>query len=92
MTDVVWGALLSDFVEHRIDERTFHDAFFSLWNALSAANWAVRPPAAIETLFFVVEAYCPDPELRDPDSLYESDDAELRQAAESALERLVQSR
>ena len=24
-------------------------------------------PPAIETLFYVVEAYCPDPALRDPD-------------------------
>lgn len=83
-----WRRLVAALVEHRIDEAAFHDRFFEMWNAVSASGFAVEVPKAIETLFFVVEAYCPDPALRDPDSPYEADDAELREAAETALAAL----
>lgn len=83
-----WRRLVAAFVGRDIDERAFHDRFFEMWNAVSASGFAVDIPKAVETLFFVVEAYCPDPALRDPDSLYEADDAELRQAAETALAAL----
>ena len=86
MTDAVWRQLVQAFVERRIDERTFHDRFFDAWNAISKARGSVPPP--IETLFYVVEAYCPDLALRDPNSAYEADDAELRAAAETALAAL----
>lgn len=83
-----WQRLVAAFVEGQIDERAFHDRFFELWNAVSASGFAVDVPKAVETLFFVVEAYCPDPELRNPDSPCEADDAELRQAATAALAAL----
>ena len=86
MSDARWHMLVRDFVARRMDERTFHDRFFELWHATDRDH--VPAPRAIETLFFVVEAYCPDPALRDPDSAYEADDAELRQAAEKALAEL----
>lgn len=91
MTDADWASLVRRFVERDIDSRTFHDLFFKAWHRLSAADWRVAPPSAIESLFFVVEAYCPDPALRDPESLYEADDAELRLAAETALRALDDS-
>lgn len=84
-----WKRLVGAFVGRDIDERGFHDRFFEMWNALSASGFAVEVPKAIETLFFVVEAYCPDLALRDPGSPYEADDAELRQAAETALAALA---
>ncbi len=87
MSDGGWHPLVRAFVERRIDERTFHDRFFDLWHAAQHANDRVPPP--IETLFYVVEAYCPDPSLRDPASLYEANDAELRDAAGKALPDLV---
>ena len=87
MSDGGWHDLVGDFVERRIDERTFHDRFFELWHASDRGS-AVMPPA-IETLFYVVEAYCPAPELRDPASPFEADDAELRRTAETALAALA---
>ena len=64
MSDGGWHRLIDDFVARRIDERAFHDGFFELWHAAQRANADILKP--IETLFYVVEAYCPDPELRDP--------------------------
>jgi hypothetical protein len=81
-----WHGLIRDFVERRIDERAFHDRFFELWHANPKTRDAIPP--AVETLFYVVEAYCPDPALRDPSSSYEADDAKLRQAAGKALAEL----
>lgn len=86
MSDARWHMLVRDFVACRMDEAAFHDRFFDLWHATDREH--VPAPPAIETLFFVVEAYCPDPALRDPDSAYEADDVELRQAAEKALAEL----
>lgn len=91
MTDADWAVLVREFVDRRIDERAFHDRFFAAWHRLSADGWPLPRPPAIETLFYVVEAFCPDPELRDPRSPYEADDAELRQAAETALRALGDS-
>ena len=87
MSDARWHMLVRDFAARRIDEAAFHDRFFELWHASSRAHAHIPP--AIETLFFVVEAYCPDPALRDPASPYEADDAELRQAAATALAALA---
>ena len=87
MSDARWHILISDFLERRIDERTFHDRFFERWHASDKSRADIPP--AIETLFFVVEAYCPDPVLRDPASPYEADGAELRQAAGTALAELA---
>lgn len=86
MSDGDWHHIICDFVERRIDERTFHDRFFYRWHASDKSRCDIPP--AIERLFFVVEAYCPDPALRDPASPYEADDAELRQAAGAALAEL----
>ena len=86
MSDARWHILISDFVERRIDERTFHDRFFDRWHASDKSRADIPP--AIETLFYVVETYCPDPALRDPDSVYEADDAELQAAAKKALAAL----
>lgn len=88
MNDGRWTDLLNDFLERRIDERAFHDRFFELWHRCVSPGAADLPPSAIETLFFVVEAYCPDPLLRDPDNGYEADDAELRTAARTAFRAL----
>lgn len=51
-----------------------------------------RMPEGIETLFFTVEAYCPDPELRNAGSPFEADEAEVRKDAEIALARLKADR
>jgi hypothetical protein len=80
-----WSPLLKSFVLREIDARTFHDRFFEEWHRISAGGFAEHVPTTIERLFFVVEAYCPDVELRDPASPYEADETELRQAAVVAL-------
>jgi len=86
VSDARWHILVRDFVARRMDAAAFHDRFFELWHASQRVDSPV--PRAIETLFFVVEAYCPDPALRDPDSAYEADEAELEAAAEKALAEL----
>lgn len=85
-----WLELLRAFTGRRIEETEFHDRFLRRWRvARDRADWL---PDAIEDLFLVVEAYCPEPALRTPDSRFEADDAELRASAEIALARLVVDR
>ena len=86
MSEGGWRELLQAFVDRRIAEAVFHDRFFERWHVLSAAHFATSPPPAIEELFYVVEAYCPDPALRDPSSPYEADDAERALARLSGRE------
>ena len=91
MSDATWHRLIDDFLQRRIDEPTFHDRFFDLWHGASATGWTEGIPPPIDKLFYVVEAYCPDPELRNPDSGYEADERELREAAEQALREFAAS-
>ena len=86
MSHAGWYSLLSAFCSKRIDETVFHDRFFERWRTESRAGASI--PSVIETFFYVVEAYCPDPSLRSPGSSFEADEAELRKAAEIALLRL----
>lgn len=90
MSDAAWLQLVQSFVDRRIDVDAFHDRFFDLWHAQSRLGSIY--PSAIEQLFFTVEAYCPDPALRDPGSPYEADEAEVRKDAEIALARLKADR
>ena len=86
-----WLQLVEAFVGRRIDVNTFHDRFFELWHE-EARTEPSRIPEGIETLFYTIEAYCPDPALRDPGSPFEADEAEVRKDAEFALARLKDSR
>lgn len=88
MTDADWLDALRAFLERRATEAEFHDRFFEIWHWHSSRGFPEPVPKAIEQLFFTVEAYCPDPALRDPTSPYEADDAELRRDAETAFARL----
>ena len=89
MSDDGWHDLVEGFVAQRIDVDTFHNRFFELWHANSrASTFGSTHPEGIETLFYTVEAYCPDPALRDPASRIEADEAEVRKDAEFALARL----
>ncbi|MBL8564701.1 MAG: hypothetical protein JNM89_03185 [Hyphomicrobiaceae bacterium] len=87
MSEVGWRALLGSFREGRVDAVTFHDLFFDRWHA-AMRDGGVEIPKANETLFFAVEAYCPDPALRHPDSPFEADDLELSEAIRQARARL----
>ena len=49
-------------------------------------------PLSSMNFFYVIEAYCPDPALRTPDSPFAADDAEFRASAEIALARLLADR
>lgn len=87
MSEGPWSDLLEAFVGRQIEAAEFHDRFFDLWH--DAMKREADIPAAISTLFYVVEAFCPDERLRVPDSPYEADEPELRQAADTALRRLA---
>lgn len=82
-----WRALLGSFLAGRLDAAGFHDRFFDEWHAAMNRGGA-DIPEAIEALFFVVEAYCPDPSLRTA-SPYEADDTELAEAVRKADARLA---
>jgi hypothetical protein len=90
LNDDAWLHLVEQIVERRIDVDTFHDRFFALWHA--QPRFGPSCPKAIEQLFYTVEAYCPDPALRDPGSPFEADEAEVRKDAEIALARLKADR
>ena len=90
MSDDAWLHLVQSFVDRRIGVNAFHDRFFELWHA--QPRFGPFCPSAIEQLFYSVEAYCPDPALRDPGSPYEADEAEVRKDAEIALARLKADR
>jgi hypothetical protein len=87
--DGAWASLVEEFVERRIGVNAFHDRFFDLWHSAFADGIFPKP---IEELFFTVEAYCPDPALRDPSSPYEASEAEVFRDAEIALARLKADR
>jgi hypothetical protein len=55
VSDARWHMLVRDFAARRIDEAAFHARFFEIWHASTRAHAHIPP--AIETLFFVVEAY-----------------------------------
>ena len=79
-----WRELVGAYVAGGLSTNAFHDRFFDLWHA--AEGRGDRLPRAVETLFYEVEAYCPEPELRTGD---EPSEAELKAAAQAALARLA---
>jgi hypothetical protein len=89
LSDDAWASLVEDFVERRIGVNAFHDRFFDLWHARFDQGSFPEP---IERLFFTVEAYTPDPALRNPGSPFEASEAEVRKDAEIALARLKADR
>lgn len=79
-----WPRLIEDFLHGGIGAAVFHDRFFALWRRDRDSGL----PAPIEQLFYTVEAFTPDPSLRDASLPWEADEAELRQAAEVTLRGL----
>lgn len=78
-----WRRLLQCFVSDSIGAAAFHDRFLEAWR--TARDRADPEPQPIADLFYVVEAYCPDPSLQGP---YDATELELRAAAEQTLVRL----
>jgi uncharacterized protein (DUF1684 family) len=87
VTDDPWRHLIAQFIARHIDVDAFHDRFFELRRA--SLHAAQEIPEPVERLFYAVEAYCPDPALRDPASRYEADEAEVRNEAQLAWARLA---
>ncbi len=83
MSPAEWRALLEAFVSGRISADAFHRRFFEGWRA--NRDGPVPAPAAIETLFYTVEAYDEEPELRSDTSASEQ---EMLEAARKALQQL----
>ena len=79
-----WRRLIGDFLAGSLDAAGFHDGFLALWRRDRDAGL----PEAVDRLFYVVEAFTPDPALRQPDQPWEAGEAELRQAARQALRDL----
>lgn len=79
-----WLLLLQDYLAGRMDAAEFHDRFLAAWRA--ARDRGEPEPAPVADLFYVVEAFTPDPALRG--GPYEASEEELRAAAEQAAIRL----
>jgi len=80
-----WEALLERFLAGDMATEAFHDRFFALWHERFDSEPA---PAPIERLFYVVEAYSPDPTLRDDRRPWDAGPEEVLQAAQRALSEL----
>lgn len=80
-----WEELLAGFVDGRLTTEAFHDAFFALWRRQFEGD---PVPAPVERLFYVVEAFTPDPALRDAGQPWEADADEVRDAALRALDEI----
>ncbi|MBL8549297.1 MAG: hypothetical protein JNJ73_04885 [Hyphomonadaceae bacterium] len=84
MSQSEWIALLEAFLENRLSAEAFERRFLEAWRAQRDA--VVEPfPPAIDTLFYVVEAFSTEQTNRNS---YDADETELRQAARTALREL----
>ena len=77
MTPADWQSLIETFLSGEIDAETFHDDFLEGWQA--ARDDQQKIPRVVEKLHEAVEAFVAD----EDDTI-----AELREAAETALEKL----
>ena len=77
MTPADWQALVEQFLSGEIDAESFHEDFLEGWQA--ARDDKIKIPRSVETLPEAVEGFVAD----DADT-----SAELRDAAEAALEKL----
>jgi hypothetical protein len=82
MTRAEWRALLEAFVAGRIGADAFHRRFFEGWRANRSGG---DVPRAIETLFYTVEAFTEESELRREGDASEE---EMLEAARKALQQL----
>lgn len=80
-----WEALLERFLAGDMATEAFHDRFFALWHERFDSDPA---PAPVERLFYVVEAFTPDPALRDARHPWDAEADEVLQAARRALAEL----
>jgi hypothetical protein len=78
---IAWRSLITRFVEGQMTAKAFEKAFLTAWHHERDA--ATRVPFAVDRLFYEVDAYCADPDLRAPADL---DDEGLTRAAIRALD------
>jgi hypothetical protein len=83
VTDFV--KLLSSFVGGRIDADLFETEYLALWRQNLERSFADEVFAALEQVFFDVDAYVSDPRLREAGDLGPT---ELKESARRALARL----
>lgn len=76
--------LLSSFVEERIGASDFEREYMDLFKN-DSTNWSEQEFAVLDQLFADVDAFCADPDLRDPGDL---DERELMEKSKVALEKL----
>lgn len=85
MTIADWRALIDAYLDGRLSAEAFARRFLDAWRAQRDAR--TEPiPAAIESLFFAVEAF--EPQVLDAGEEGIVDDDELRQAAQTARRNL----
>jgi hypothetical protein len=77
-------ALLSSFVTDEIEASDFERKFLKLFKE-DATEWSGAEFAILDGLFADVNAFCPDPQLRDEEDV---DEYELKEKGKIALEKL----
>jgi len=76
--------LIESFLSNQIDALKFESAYLKLFKN-DASGWSGAEYNSLNDLFGDVDSFCADPKLRDTGDL---DEAQLRQSARLALERL----
>jgi hypothetical protein len=80
-----WPSLLIAYQQGALSAHVFHDAFLDTWRY--ARDHGFPEPKPIADLFYIVEAYCPDPALAG--GPFEATETELKDAVDVALVRLA---
>lgn len=76
--------LISSFVEGKISANEFESQYLKLYKN-DPTPWSEELFSVLDGLFADVDAFCPDPDLRDEGDL---DEDQLRQRSAAALEKL----
>lgn len=76
--------LIQSFLDGQISALTFERVYLEMFKNDWTA-WAEEEYEVLNDLFIDIDAFCADPELRDPEDL---DEEQLRQRAKTAIEKL----
>jgi hypothetical protein len=77
--------LLESFLQDRVDANAFERAYLDLFTE-DETDWPENEFLVLDELFADVDAFCDDPDLRDPGDL---DETQLRERVRVALDKLT---